>query len=189
LPRFVFEHESGVIDLITASDVNAISDIIFEIWDSASASTISIALESAGYERPTDIYESRVFSSELRPQFGLGDEHIVSVTMTTGDELFYTSTAVIIELLDTERAMLSTFIAIVYTESEGLQFFTLERTVDWFDTGTPLHMFCFVTLESRGSFFAVEESNRAEFIGAIDAVIMADALQNLLGEGFAVTVN
>jgi len=84
------------------------------------------------------------------------EEHIVDVTMEPLDE---ETSAFIIKMLDIEQFLRSTYIAIVYNEAHGLQIFTLEQSHGF-------HMFCFVNIGSRGSFYAVE-NDREAFIEAI----------------------
>ena len=87
-------------------------------------------------------------------------EQIVNVTIERLDE---ETSAFIIKMLDIERFLRSTYIAIVYNEADGLQIFTLEQSHEF-------HVLCFVNAGSRGSFFSVE-NDREAFIEAIISVL------------------
>ena len=89
-------------------------------------------------------------------------EHILGVTIERIDD---ETTAIIVEMRYTGFTLLSSYIAIAYNETLGLQYFTLERGLD-FITNEVVYMFCFVDTVSRGSIFLIE-NNREYFFEAI----------------------
>jgi len=90
-----------------------------------------------------------------------GDENIVEVTI---ESLGEKTTAAFIKMNATGWSHLSEYIAIVYTDGEGLAYYTLERS---YGVGNQApYFFCFVDLYSRGTFFEIENTREA-FINAI----------------------
>jgi len=115
------------------------------------------AFEFLGVHLGTSLWDMPLEEAvQLRNDFNLGSEHILEVTVEMIDDGVI---ACIIKMLDLEQFLRSTYMAIVYSGSGELQIYTLEQS-DGF------HMFCFVNLNSRGSFFSTE-NNREAFIEAI----------------------
>jgi len=152
LPEMVLDfYREEMIDHMINLDVAGVKEEILSAWDYLTEILIISALRS-----PLSPYDGDEEIELMRQEWGLGDEHIVDVTIETLDEGI---TATIIKMLDMEQFLRSTYIAIVYGETEGMMYFTLEQSHGF-------HMFCFVGLDSRGSFFEVENTREA-FIEAI----------------------
>ena len=148
LPRIVFELSGeAIMDYIENSDVEAMRELLLAAWSYVTAAVAGQALGDR---------VSFMDEDNPREALGLGDEHIVDVTRELFDQH---AAGFLIKMLDIEQFLRSTYIAIVYSETEGLRMFTLEQSEGF-------HMFCFVEVDSRGSFFAVENSREA-FIEAI----------------------
>jgi len=151
LPGLVYEEFSSeaIIEALHNFDTAGMEEFFFQAWDFFVQTFLEFSLIQGTLPRPI-----------AREDLGLGEEHIVEVTMERLDE---NASAIIIKLLDIEEFLRSTYIAIVYGGAEELQMFTLEQSHGF-------HMFCFVNADSRGSFFAVE-NNREAFIEAILSVL------------------
>ena len=164
LPIIVYDVELLVIIMLAASHEDIMNGFILDIWTSAAAGVIIEDAAFSGEDINFDnMAELQAIVNERRPLFGLGDEHIVSVTI---EQIDNNTSVAIIELLDTGWAMLSTYIGIAYSNTYGLHIFTLERSIDLLGTGDVPYMFCFVDIDSRGSFFPIE-NDRDAFIDAI----------------------
>jgi len=157
--RYVFEQmyfpavvynsdKEEVIDLFNTLDVSGIKTLVFNSWENLADSFIDFA-----------VIEGILASPVSRDVLGLSDEHILEIT---AESLTEDISAFIISMLDIERSLRSTYIAIVYYDNE-LQIYTLEQSDD-------IHMFCFVNMYNRGSFFEIE-NDRYAFIEAIIYVL------------------
>jgi len=155
LPSVVFEFHEEIIDYISEFDEDGMESVLLWAWEYVTAIF-------AEYE----LGDQFALAEESRPleTFGLGDEHIAEVTI---EQLNEDSIGAIIKMLDIGEVRRSTYIGIVYTEDSELRMFTLEQSYGF-------HMFCFVGVESRGSFFEVE-NDRAAFIEAIIDVLETQA--------------
>jgi len=70
-----------------------------------------------------------------------------------------------------EWVVISSYIGVVYNETTGLMYFTLERSHDWGEE--PLYYFCYVEdfrRGMRGVIFEVDNS-RDDFIDAINFIV------------------
>jgi len=168
LPEIVFGYHEEFIGLILDGDVEAIEDVIRTEWYFISAGAIADYLMASdgsySHENIPVLMES---VTRKRVEFGLGDEHIVSVAL---EQINTSTSAIIIEMYYTRLPLLSSFITIVYNEEDGLNYFTLERSIDFMGTGDVPYMFCFITPTGRGTLFTIA-NNRAEFINAIRAAM------------------
>jgi len=148
LPDIVYVMErEDVIDWLADLDAESMEELLFEAWEFI----VDTLLDHA---------ERSGVALLSREEMGLGDEHIVSVT---AEAIREDVNAFIIKMLDIEQFLRCTYIAITYHETNGLQIFTVEQSHGF-------HMFCFVSENSRGSFFEVE-NNPDAFIEAILEVI------------------
>ena len=139
-------------------------DAIIEYLDNMDAAGMEVLLGMMWYvvaeiSMENAIDNGMITDSVQRDEVGLGSEHIVGVTV---EEISDDTVAFIIKMLDINQFLISTYIAIVYID-EDLQVFTLEQSFGF-------HMFCFVNLDSRGSFFPVD-NNREAFIEAIKHIV------------------
>lgn len=121
-------------------------------------------LEEAGLD--SDLERDDI-TYELRVAFGLGDDHIVDSWI---EEIDRDTNAFIFQLYDLEAPRTSIYMAISYNEVVGLQIFTLED-IEGVSRSTGEFMFCFVEMDYRGSFYAIE-GNRTAFIDAIYDVMV-----------------
>jgi len=154
LPHMVFEFESEEIAaFIKDSNVEGMRENLLLSWEFVAMQAI---IEMFG-ERIFDGPDLDILGQLYELRF---DEHVVDVTIESLDE---ETSAFIIEMLDIEQFLRSTYIAIVYSEAHGLALFTLEQSHGF-------HMFCFIEIDSRGSFFEVE-NNREAFVEAIRSVL------------------
>ena len=149
LPTVVYSTDSDeIIELLSRQDESGMKTLLLDTWEQMVVAFIDFSVTEGNLSTPV-----------ARDVLGLGDEHITSVTaeMLTED-----TPAFIISMLDIEQFLRSTYIAIVFHNNE-LQIYTLEQSHGF-------HMFCFVNLHSRGSFFDVE-NDRDSFTQAIISVL------------------
>ena len=152
LPSVIYDTENDeVIDLISNQDESGMESFLLDAWEDLVEMFINFSVTEGELDAPVE-----------RNVLGLGDEHITSVTAEMLDE---ETPAFIISMLDIEQFLRSTYIAIVYHDNE-LKIYTLEQS-DGF------HIFCFVNLHYRGSYFEIE-NDRDAFIEAIVYVLDGD---------------
>jgi len=172
LPQALLQIEAQVIEYIYTANVEGMREHVLSSWNMAGIVAILRNLfsveERANTARVLELQEE---SYELRLEHGLGDEHILDITF---EEIDAETNAFIIRLLDTDKPWLSTHIGIAHNETMGLQIFTLERIQDFDGLGRVAHMFCFINLNSRGSFHVIE-NEKETFIAAIH-----DAMNDLI---------
>ena len=150
LPLVVYESDrEGIISLLNAQDTVSMKEFLLEAWEYLTYTFIDFSIMEGTLAEPV-----------AREVLGLGDEHI---TQVTAEMLNGNIPAFIISMLDIEQFLRSTYIGIVYLGNDDLQIFTLEQSHGF-------HMFCFVNLNTRGSFFEVD-NNRDAFIEAIIYVL------------------
>ena len=163
-PQIVFGYQEEFIDLIVTGDAEEIEEVIREEWYFISAGKIADYLMELDDRYSLDNMPQLIESiAEKRVELGLGEEHIVSVTL---EQLNSGTRAIIIEMYYTGLPLLSSFIAIAYNETAGLNYFTLERSIDLAGDGNVPYMFCFVDPPARGTL-SVIANNRAAFINAV----------------------
>ena len=167
-PREVFQSENVWVELITTSNLLYTEGLVLSLWEFAAATVILNDYLLSGGEEPDYASEIWELSDERRPLFGLGDEHIVDISIV---RINADTNAVIVEMLDISRTLVSTFIGISYNETDGLRFFTLERSLDFLGDGNVPHMLCFITPYGRGNFGIIVGNNRDDFISALRLVI------------------
>jgi len=146
LPMAVFQDVDFIVELIEDADTDGMKEALVELWGFVVEMMLMNSYDLGG-----------TFSLD---ELGMGSEHIMEVTIESLDE---ETTAFIIKMLDIDQVRRSTYIGIVYRETEGVRMFTLEQSYGF-------HMFCFVGADSRGSFFEVE-NDRGAFIAAIIEVL------------------
>jgi len=183
LPKMIFEDEKEIIEYINTSNVNKMKEKILSIWGLAAAEVIfNDAMLSGENIDINDHDEFGALVSERRSLFGIGDEHIVDVTLEMLDD---NTKAVIVKLLDTNWAMLSTYIGISYNKTKGLKIFTLERSIDIMGNGNVPYMFCFVADGSRGSYHTITNDKQA-FIDAVKGVMSSSSTPSVSSDEIAV---
>ena len=175
LPQALLANEMemlGVVWLMHTANVEGMRGHLLLLWEFATTNVIWRELiEQQGEVLPASEEEIFMRASKLRPSYGLGDEHIVDVSLVEIDE---ETNAFIIKLLDINTALRSTYVGIAYNETMGLRIFTLEGVQDASGSGVGAHMFCFIEIGSRGSFHIIE-NDRQVFIDSI-----RDAMNGLI---------
>ena len=159
--------ENMIIESLQSGDEANILEYVLIAWDVSAIMAI--------YEHPDLVEEAGVDSDlifsgsthEIRLLFGLGDDHIVDSWI---EEINEDTTAFIFQLYDIEVPRRSIYMAIAYNDNLGLQVFTLEE-IEGVSRITGEFMFCFVEMDYRGSFYAIE-GNRMAFIEAIYDVMV-----------------
>lgn len=121
-------------------------------------------LEEAGLD--ADLGRDDI-TDELRVTFGLGDDHIVDSWVEVIDE---NTNAFIFQLYDLVIPRTSIYMAIAYNDVAGLRIFTLED-IEGVSRRTGEFMFCFVAIDSRGSFYAIEGNREAFILAIYDAMV------------------
>lgn len=151
LPGVISEFHESVIEYLRDYDEDGIDS--FMVWAWSHMTTLFIDYEFSDRNEFFDLSRSMLEAT-------LGDEHIVEVTIERlNDDVI----AAIIKLLDMEESHRSTYVGIVYSGEHELRLFTLEQSAGF-------HMFCFIGVEQRGSFFPVD-NDREAFVEAILEVI------------------
>lgn len=149
LPAVVYSSDKEeIIDLLDTLDVLGFETLVLDSWERLADAFIDFA-----------VMEGILVTPAPRDVLSLGDEHILEVT---AESLTEEVSAFIISMLDIEQPLRSTYIAIVYYDSE-LQIYTLEQSDDF-------HMLCFVNMYYRGSLFEVDNDHDA-FLEAIAYVL------------------
>ena len=164
LPLTIFEYEKETIDYINNSNIDKMKENILGVWEVSAANVILDELvfsdENVSFENEAAMWE---YIDEKRPEYGLGDEHVHSITL---EKIDADTNAIIVELSDTDWVPISTYIGIAYNKAFGIKYFTLEKSLDFLGNGNQNYMFCHVEANSRGSYFLVE-NNKNAFIAAI----------------------
>jgi len=163
LPKFVFSNESDFIKCFQSSDLETVKKEIQIEWKLAVAtvliSTLSPDVQAYALQGVDQLNE---VLDPLVAEYGLGNEHLVSVTFESIDN---NRSCILIEMLEMDETLLCTYIAIVYSEGGGLKYYTVERTFGLGSTERQ-YMLCFVDQSGRGSFGLVE-SNKESVLKAI----------------------
>ena len=153
IPLIIFGFESEIIDNLNNADTDAFFEHIIYWWRIATGEVVLAVWEGMGFDIPDTEEEQFELANELRPAVNLGDEHIADIMFFELDER---TNAFVIEMLDMNFRRLSTYVGIAYNEEKGLNIFTLEQ-IEFFDA----HMFCFIGIDSRGSFFDIDNTIEA----------------------------
>jgi len=161
LPQAVYLFVEDLVDLISAKDLDEITNFVHHFWSIVEWYSIAYDLDETGQLEGVEDEEALVrLVSRLKPDYGLSEaEQILDIAIET---LASGVTAVVLDMSDTGWTMLSTFIAIVFVEDLGIAVFTLERSIV-----DDLFVLCHVGWESRGVVNAAEENSREAFIKAI----------------------
>ena len=168
LPSTIYANEKEVIKYISALDADGFEDIVYEIWARSVAVTILTEMEMSGEEAPETDELLWKLVGERALEYGLGEEHIVSLSIEKIDS---DTTAVIIKMKDAKWILLSTYIGIAYNKSMGLKFFTLERSFDRSGGKDIPYMFCHIDADSRGSYY-LTDNNKQSFINAVKSIMV-----------------
>jgi len=165
LPMTVLSFEEEVSDVILNSDTESLEELISLVWENAMIVVVAEDFESRGkLIGINEATEDQVldYIEYMRDRSDLSiEKNIVSLTI---EELDETTKAAFLTLTATGWPLLCEYIAIVSNETEGLAYYTLERSYDEGDD-TP-YFFCFVNLQGRGTFYTIENTLKA-FAGAI----------------------
>jgi len=152
LPTVIYDSsKEEVTNLLNMLDVSGMEELLLDSWVYLVDAFIDFSVTDGILAAPVS-----------RDVLGLGDEHILDISV---ERLTENTPVFIISMLDIQQLLRSTYVAIVYHDKE-LQIYTLEQ-------GDDFHMFSFVNLHSRGSFFEVE-NDRDAFIEAIVSVLDED---------------
>ena len=161
--EFSDEHEERTIQFLQEADEEGMWDSIKNVWEM----TVGLVVFMGMMEDPGRDWVLDPFSVEVHSELGLGPEHLIEGWMEVIDE---NTNAFIFRLLDMEIPRLSIYMAIAYNDELGIQIFTLEE-MEGISPLTGEYMFCFVAVDSRGSFYAIDGTREA-FIEAIyDAMV------------------
>ena len=171
IPLIIFGMESEIIEKLNNADTDAIFELIMYWWRIFAGAEVLSAWYEIGFEVPDTEEERLELSDELRPLVNLGDEHISDVIFVQLDSA---TNAFIIEMLDINLPRVSTYIGITHNEEMGLNIFTLERVGGFIVEAPDAHMFCYLDIESRGSFHEIDNNINA-FIDA-----MREAMNGLI---------
>lgn len=168
MPQFVSDYSKETINFITSSNTAKMKEIVLAMWETAAASAIYNDAELSG-EKPEEYTDEEFWKiiDERRPIYGLDDNHIEDVTI---EKINSDTRAVIVKLRDTGWNMLSTYVGIAYNKATGLKCFTLEKSLDISGTGIDTYMFCFVEVDSRGSY-NIMKNDKQSFINGIKGVM------------------
>jgi len=174
--RYVFEQfiipinfrdfdEAELVGLMQDDNFNMLGYITY-LWEFAGDMIITDKMEELSITLPSSDEEMAALRDAFNPRH-FGNEHIVYVYRVELDEHTF---AYIIRLLEFPRPLTSIYFGIAYNETMGLNFFTLEVMSSFMGDIDDLYMFCFVDVDSRGSFFPMYD-DRDEFIAAIHEVM------------------
>ena len=158
--------EVEIIDSLQGGEENALREDILSAWGFITRIVISENINSLGVTG-LDHVGLEDITDDIRMTFGLGDDHILDSWIEEIDE---NTNAFIFQLVDIETPRTSIYMAIAYNDVMGLQIFTLED-IQGVSRETGEFMFCFVAVDSRGSFYSIE-GNRLAFIDAIYDVMV-----------------
>ena len=128
LPQVLLRNEERILYYIASINAAGIEEFILPMWEEASAQAMWIALGLPSMWTPR--YEAmssllRENTDILRAEIGLNaDQHILGVDI---EQLSEGITAAIITLYYTGWDRLSSYMAIVYIENRGLEYYRLER--------------------------------------------------------------
>ncbi|MCL2530482.1 MAG: hypothetical protein FWE41_09220 [Coriobacteriia bacterium] len=163
LPQFLFSNESDFIKCFQNSDTASVEKELRIEWEFSVAMTLipTLSADEQAYalQGSDELFE---VLDRLTPQYGLGPEHIVSVTLETIDS---NRSCFLIEMLELDEELLCTYIAIVYSAEGGLNYYTVERTMS-FGSSKNEYMFCYIDQQGRGSLGLVD-SNKESVLKAI----------------------
>ena len=163
LPVIIFGMESEILEKLHNADTNALREHIMPWWEIAAGTVVLTVWDDMGFEIPDTEEERLALANMLRPEVSLGDEHIADVQFVQIDS--YTK-AFVIEMLDINQPRVSTFIGIAHNEEMGLSIFTLEKLGGFIVEAPEAHIFCFLAIDSRGSFHSIDNTIEA-FVNAM----------------------
>ena len=171
LPRLVFGHDffelllSYFYEHFEAYELAGLAEhVILYEWFVTSGNPIAGFLVDSDIGYSADDMDTLTESIlAMQEVMSLGPEHIVSVVFESIND---STNAIIIEMLNINEHLISTFIAIAYNEHVGLRYFTLEQPLNMFGDSDPLFVFSYVEVGERGSLAAIENSREA-FIEAV----------------------
>jgi len=165
LPMTVLSFEEEVSDVILNGETESLEELIGLVWENAMIVVVAEDFETRGkLISINEAAEDQVldYIEHMRDKSDLGiEKNIVSLTI---EELDETTTAAFLTMTATGWPLLCEYIAIVFNETGGLAYYTLERSYDEGDD-TP-YFFCYVNLHGRGTFYTIENTLEA-FTGAI----------------------
>ena len=165
LPMTVLSFEEEVSDVILNGDTQSLEELVSLVWENAMIVVVAEDFETRGkLIGINEATEDQVldYIDYMRDKSDLSlEKNIVTLTI---EELDKTTKAAFLTLTATGWPLLCEYIAIVFNETEGLAYYTLERSYDEGDN-TP-YFFCFVNLNGRGTFYTIENTPEA-FTGAI----------------------
>ena len=165
LPKIIFENQEELRTLINTGDSDGIKELVLAEWERVSIGCVAgylLALDN-GYSQ-ANVSMLAESTARKRAELGLGEGHIVSASF---EQVNPNTNVVVVEMYYTNLWRLSSFIAIVYNEDDGLKYFTLERSIDG-STGFfyTAYIVCLTTPAGRIPFFQID-NNRDAFIYSI----------------------
>jgi len=161
LPLSSLHNEDMIIDPLKSGDMKAIEDFIEASWEHAVIYVMSEdfewymeelakSTEFPGMELITYLTRSREFS-----KLEIEDNILEVTTEKLGDK----TTAIFLKMYATGWSTISEYLAIVYTEGEGLAYYMLETSSAL--VGELMYFFCYSDLDSRGTFYAIDNTLEA----------------------------
>ena len=170
LPLAVLTYQNEMIVHLQDVHLDTMREYILLLWETAVTAVIRDEVLERQGELPQSEAALRNFANETRFFLQLEDNHIVNVSAVELDD---ETNAFVIKLMDKNTPQLSSYIGIAHNDLMGLRVFSVEREPDV--DGLPVYMFGFLTLNSRGSYFAIE--NREEMFIAVMRSAMGGFLQ------------
>jgi len=175
LPDIVFGFESLIILAIESDDASILENGLPSVWHDTiltyvAEEVMSDLIQSLDEDSPNYMMEALDVMEQTQEIVAIisemYDEHIIDISI---ERLGEDTGALIIKLYYTGWIRISSYIGIVYNETLGLMYFTLERTHEYDSDGVPIYFFCWVydfRQGQRGSLMETE-NNREAFIDAI----------------------
>jgi len=165
LPMTALSIDEVLIELIDNDDSESVEELISTVWENALMVVVAEDFESRseiGGDVETDEDQVLDYIENMRVLCNLeSDENIINIKIEVIDE---NTTGVFLTLINTGWSHLSTYIAIVYSQTEELAYYTLEKS--YTEDDDIIYYFCYVDMNTRGTLFSIENTQEA-FIEAI----------------------
>jgi len=163
LPMTILSLDEEIAEKTWNDDIEYIEELISIVWENAMMVVAAEDFEDRsqlGGEDEADEELVLDYIENMRVLCNLeSEENIISIKIEVLDE---NTTAIILTMVNTGWSHLSTYIAIVYSQTDGLAYYTLERSN--IEDGD-VYFFCYVDMYERGTFFSIDNTLE-EFIEA-----------------------